>query len=539
MTILPVRQLAEVGLLLDQPPFELPPNGWSAGANVRFRDGAVRRSSLLRLTRELAIDEPRAIFGFPQSTGYGRIFAGADDGTLWEVSNIGGTTDVTPAAWTPAVDPRSWTSALLGDVLYVNKPNIGPAYFPGGGATEFTPLPGWPTTQSARAIAASRDQLFAVNLLDGLTAFPNTVAWSDYALYGAPPSTWDPLVLGAVANKVTLAGASSPLVTCADLDGVMIVYGERQSWRFTFTGDTSSAAQNLWINEPLSNDRGAISPRAVAYYQRKHFVFGTDDLYFHDGVSVAPLGDGRVRRWLFRNLDVSKAARCFVFVDPAVDEILFAFPSKDGGAIYTAEKGCNRAIVYYPNNGRFSLVDLPDCTDADYGNFNPSTTWDDATTPWLTFGGSWADLADGYSRSAMVLAYDDAGVNIYALDEAAGGRVSFDAPVGANPPAFVERTGLDLDEIGAPLTHYKIVSSLFPQASVASVDIPLRIRVGAANSPAGPYTWDPWFEFYPSSNYKVDCRVGGRYLGVRFAVEPPVDFDFDGFDVDVRPGGRR
>lgn len=537
MPIIPPRALGDKGLVLDVPDFELEPNAFSNGSNVRFRDGAVRRASVLRQTRHFAVPNVRAAWGYAQATGYDRVFVGDDAGRVYEVNADSSTTDRSISGLVPASDPQPWTWAQLGDVVYANKPSHVPIYFPGGPATKYATLPGWDATHRARALAVSRDQLFAINLTKGLATFPNLVAISDYALFGQPPATWNPTDPG-VANEITLAGARSPLVGGLDLDGTMIVYGERQSWRFVWTGDTSNAAQNLWVNEPLSVDRGMISPRGVAYLERKHYVFGTDDLYVHDGVTIASIADGRVRRWVMRNLDLSKAERCFVVVDPTSDEVIFAFPSKDGDAAYASVHGCNRAAIYGTRNGTWTLGDLRDIVSGDYGNFNPSLIWTTATMPWLTIGGSWGDLSDGFGRSVMFVGPRGAEARILALDEAAFGRVSFSAPSDENPPAFVERTGYDIDELGQPLSAYKIISTIFPQVIVMASMTPVRLRIGASLYPQGPYTWSDWRTFYPAEDYRIDFNKGGRYLGLRLEVEPPVDFVFSGMDVDLKPGGR-
>jgi hypothetical protein len=342
-----------------------------------------------------------------------------------------------------------------------------------------------------------------------------------------------------VANEITLAGARTPLVGCLDLDGVMVVYGERQTWRFTFTGNTADQAQNLWVNEPLSIDRGMISPNAVAYVARKHFVFGADDLWVHDGVTVDSVADSKVRRWVFRNLDLKKAERVFVMVDPATDEVIFAFPSKDGAAAYQPIYGCNRAAVLNTRNGTWSLVDLPDVTASNLANFDPLLLWQDAEDPWLTLGGSWADFDDGFIRSTAITAPTDTGAKLLAIDEANFGRVNFFAYPEDNPRAYVERTGIDLDEAGEAVNVYKIVSSVFPQVATAVPGTTVRMQVGVSNFPQGPITWGPWKVFDPVTDYRVDFNKGGRYLALRVEVLDLVDFEFGGADLVIRPGGRR
>ena len=49
MPFLNVDDLAGVGIISDQLPMQLPPNGWSNGGNVRFDDGQVKKSAPLWL----------------------------------------------------------------------------------------------------------------------------------------------------------------------------------------------------------------------------------------------------------------------------------------------------------------------------------------------------------------------------------------------------------------------------------------------------------------------------------------------------------
>jgi hypothetical protein len=41
--VLPINDLAKVGLVFDTPPVSLPANAFTDGKNIRFRDGAVRK----------------------------------------------------------------------------------------------------------------------------------------------------------------------------------------------------------------------------------------------------------------------------------------------------------------------------------------------------------------------------------------------------------------------------------------------------------------------------------------------------------------
>ncbi len=51
MPTLPVRNLAERGLLLDPHPYDLPINAFTSGSNVRFENGKARRAPIFRLVQ--------------------------------------------------------------------------------------------------------------------------------------------------------------------------------------------------------------------------------------------------------------------------------------------------------------------------------------------------------------------------------------------------------------------------------------------------------------------------------------------------------
>ena len=44
MPLVPINNLAAIGLVMDTPPHELPPNAWTGGKNIRFLDGSVQKS---------------------------------------------------------------------------------------------------------------------------------------------------------------------------------------------------------------------------------------------------------------------------------------------------------------------------------------------------------------------------------------------------------------------------------------------------------------------------------------------------------------
>ena len=43
MSLVPIDNVGQVGLIMDVPPYNLPPNAWSDGNNIRFLDDGVKK----------------------------------------------------------------------------------------------------------------------------------------------------------------------------------------------------------------------------------------------------------------------------------------------------------------------------------------------------------------------------------------------------------------------------------------------------------------------------------------------------------------
>jgi hypothetical protein len=43
MPLVPIEQVGQVGIIQDVPPYELPPNAWSGGNNVRVLDSGIKK----------------------------------------------------------------------------------------------------------------------------------------------------------------------------------------------------------------------------------------------------------------------------------------------------------------------------------------------------------------------------------------------------------------------------------------------------------------------------------------------------------------
>jgi hypothetical protein len=103
----------------------------------------------------------------------------------------------------------------------------------------------------------------------------------------------------------------------------------------------------------------------------------------------------------------------------------------------------------------------------------------------------------------------------------------------------VERTGLDLDVQGADLRSYKQFRQMMPLSRVPNSGITLSVQFGQHDMTGAQVTWAPAVTFDPSTQYKLDTRVSGRFLGTRFLMPTANDFELAGHDLDVVITGRR
>lgn len=543
MPLLPVRNLAERGILKDPSPYDIPPNAFTGGSNVRFEVGKARRAPIFRTISSTLSADPQFCVGYRPSTGFDAVYYAGQDGSLWRLA-AGLSVDVTPAGRVLGSTPAAYNSTFLGDVLYINRPSHTPAAFLPA-ASQFVELPHWDSTWRCRSLRSYRDFLVALNVTKGAVENRSLIKWSDATLAGQAPGSWDETDITTLAGENLIAQFDSPLVDGCILREALMLYTETQVWSMTFSGDASDNGQNLFVFRPVFSEGGMIAPNCAVEVAGRHYVFGVNDIYVHDGTSKQSIANGRVRDWVFRNLNAKLGDRCFVTHMPKYNEVLFAFVSGDGERFFVSPTRCNRAAVYNYVSDTWAMVDLPNVAAGTLANANPALTGNSptlTTIPGNSMGGTWYDLEDGYESHVMFCASPLSGgpstSRILAYDNMDRGSLPYPYDAESNAPAFLERVGIDLDEVGADLATYKVCKRLLPQVAIYR-DVPLNIQVGSSLTPSGNVQWGPVVSFNPNTQYKVDVMKGGRYLAVRFLVAQPADFEISGFDVDVVARGSR
>ena len=130
---------------------------------------------------------------------------------------------------------------------------------------------------------------------------------------------------------------------------------------------------------------------------------------------------------------------------------------------------------------------------------------------------------------------------LYGLDLADEGSITLNVDTEATKPPFVERTGIDLDEINQPIDGYKVITRMLPQIYTQNTsNTNITIEFGASDIPNNTPTYSTTATFDIARDYKVDSRASGRYLSYKFSLDADdyKDFELSGFDLDVTTTGR-
>jgi hypothetical protein len=329
----------------------------------------------------------------------------------------------------------------------------------------------------------------------------------------------------------------TPIIDGATLGSNFLVYSQDQVWGMEFVGGTF-----IFNFRKLFDDAGVINQNCIEEVEGKHYVFDRDDIYVTDGNTRASICDGRVREYIFGGMDNSKTDVCFVLHNSLLEELYFCYHSGDDMAEYTDGDFCNRAAVYNYKEDVWSFQDLPNVASGSEANINSTTSYADATQSYDNIGGSYHDQESPYTRHPLVVSQSGSGVatsKVYGIDLVDEGSLAQAIDQAVSKDVLLERIGLDLDEMGVPLSGYKVINRILPQISTSSPDGVFEFTFGAADTPIATPNYANSSNFDARSSYKLDTRISGRYLSYKMTTAIPKDFAFSAMDVEVVVTGRR
>lgn len=601
--LLPIRNFAQAGVVADIDAYDMSLESVGMAVNARLENGRAERGPVYRATGAFSLDPASAGYGINQAgirwmfsvqdaqgSTQTHVVDNAGGITLWVPS---GSTNFEPPTWIPDLpaikaktDPKlPVTHTTLADVVYVNRPDREPFYY---SKTVPTPVYGdgyaeislfyvnggnsdtkYPDKLRFNALRAVGNVLVGLNVTKTLTTngkteivnFPNTVRWSDYSDQGLPPRNWD--VTGNVyKNGVQQQSSAGGENTLSDMDGVLvdgcklgnnlILYSTKEAWMMepTYGGDIFSFRR--LFGSGILNVNCAVEREGV------HYVFGTDDIYIHDGNSTTQsIAQGRVRNFIFNNLVRAEAHRCFAVHNKTLNEILFYYVSADpyckypytpGDPNLAKNVGVNRAAVYnYAANegkGAWYFYDVPYAGGATSGPSDTVGTY--STAYYATYESTtatYATVGAGTQANPLLVGVNPltvaaggtyetkpAAVFTFAPPEATGSAAA--DPV-YNAPLYLEKIGIDFDEVrGLPLGSYKLLSSLDIEGTISPGSAPVYVTVGASDQTSNAPIWGVTQTYEPEWS-RIDANQTGRFLALRMTYDDVLPLRISGLDINV------
>lgn len=571
MATLPIRELGKIGIVADANPYDLPSNAFNDGNNVIFDEGRISRAPVFKqlypavkssktwadfgsttwdaatVTYESAEGSPtdgcRFVGSYAEPSNGEVVFVADNDGTVRAYPNSV-LVNVTPTGVTLVNNEEAWSHAEVGGVSILARKDMVPYAKNLTTDTAFKSLgtSNWGTTTTCAVMRSYNDFFVALNVTKGVNTYPTMVKWCDPVQYGSAVTAldWNAASTTNNAGENVLGEMTSPIMDGLKLGTQFMIYSRDQVWIMEYTG-----SELVFNFRRLFPTGGVINTNCVVEVEGKHFVFGVDDIYVHDGATKKSIADGRVRRKIFKNLDPNKVKNFHVTHDTVANFIYFCYYTRQNEANFKDTQFCNKAAIYNYREDTWSFMDLPNVvggaqarvtlTKVDYADVND--TYQNYNTSFLSF-------ETGSPTVPIMLGVTDTGnglteSRVYAIDLPTVGAVSLPASMETFKPAYVARTGIDLDEMNLELRGYKYVNSVTPQAEFEVTDGVFHWEIGSTDLPGGSVVYQTTYDYRPDADYQISTRAYGRYLAYRISTSNIENFRISGFDADVRSFNKR
>lgn len=510
------------GLISDSSEYEVPPEAWTDVRNVRFTGLSTQRVS----------GEDADVLGVPTGNPISLAYSESIGNDRWyyatttELYETDGTTHtaVTRASGGTYsfTDDNSTTWSYLAGVLYCNNVSDHPqAFIPG--ATKFEDLANWPTSSPTycKSFRTYGNACIALNITENGTNFPTRFKVSSVIEDPATvPTTWDPLSTTSPTLDSTLSDTDGAIVDGLTLRDAFLIYKEDSVHAIRFTNNI----QDPYRVQKVFSDEGLLALNCVVEYEGKHFCVGVNDIYAHNGSSKASLVSDRIRTRFFEDINSEHRDRVFTVHNEPKSEIWVFYPDS------VSTGPANKVAIYNYKTDAWSFRDAPGVSAAALGKA-PDINYSYATLPHSSYD----DISTTYSRwgnsfgRRTIIGASNSNSNFYRFDS----RNTFN---GTNIEAYVERTGLTIVDQPGDEERTKFVSRVYLNIKGSGT---VDVSIGMENEIGEGINWSNPKTFKIGTDRKVDCRVTGRYFGIRIESTGSGYWDLSSYGIDYRVLGNR
>ena len=568
MPTLPIRQLGAVGVVSDASPYDLPINAFSDGSNIIFDEGKVQRSPVFKKLyaaiksnqaysansdtynssgatyENMLISTASQRFVGSYNTSQETVIVADTDGEVREYPN-GVMAIITPTDATLVDNQEPWAHTQAAGLSVLSRKGMRP-YVRNlkSEATYGHMRNDWSTTDTCNVVRGYLDFLIALNVTKGSSEYPSMVKWSNPLTYSADPDTeieWDPANTSYIAGENVLGDLRTPIIDGLPLHNVFVIYSSDQVWLMEYTG-----SETVFNFRKLFPTGGIVNVNCVTEVEGKHFVFGVDDIYVHDGTSKKSIADERVRRRIYQNIDRNNLTKCFVHHDSILNLVYFAYLTEESTAGFKKTVYCNKAAVYNYRNDTWSFMDLPNIAGAAETNIDLTDNYyESMIASYNSYSNIYSGFENKTPRIAAMLGVKDTAnglreSRVYAADLPTIGLVPLPVEPETLKVPFVERIGIDLDkETNFELRAYKMIRAIMPQVDIAGTTSYISMQIGGSDNPNAPINWGDVVVFDHRNDYKIDTRATGRYLNIRWYFPDTEFFKLSAYDAEVVKLGKR
>lgn len=520
-----INDLDKIGVIRDEAAYMGPPEAFTRADNMRVIDGSLAR-----------IAGNSTVFGTPPVAPHFTMPISTTAQTFWVYFSLAkgyaydGVTHTNITRQSAGVDvdyttgnTRDLNATVLAGIPIFNNGVNAPQYWgPPALVQKLRDLTNWPSGLITKRIIAFGPHLVGANFVDGGTAYPHLIRWSSSVSdVGTIPATWD------YADPANDSGAyplpdvnSGVMLEMLPLAGRLFLYKEQSTWAMRRIGGRA-----VFAFDSVFETTGILAPRCVVNVPNgtAHVLATQDDLVIHNGQGdPKSVLDKKLRREIFRNIDVTNYVNSFSFVDAEFNEVWFCYP--EAGNIHP-----NRAVILNTKTGAITESDV-NFRNAAVGDIEESAdeVWDAGSGSWDSDDSTWGTL----QRRKVVLC-DPA--NTQFLQQNTGLLRN-----GASYDATLQRVGLSIlgrKRTGEWIVDHevqKFVDRLWPKVRGG----PVKIRIGFQDQVDGPVRWEAHREFDPSTMMFTDFRGTGRAVAIEFFTDEAVDWRVDGYKLSLRPVGR-